>query len=411
MVIESVFFKENRQRLSSRIPDNSVVFIFSGAPSKISGDTDARFLPDRNFYYLTGISAQGFILLISKIEGEIREKIYIEDPKDRLKARWNGKRLSFDEVSKAGAFAPEDIEINNAFESESYKLIKEHELGVFMDGSSIMEAPRIFRESLSAITDDVTDIADILTSMRLIKDQREVNAIREAARLTEEAIADTKKIIKPGISEYDIYIKLEYELARRGVLIPAFETIVSVGDNAFYLHHSVPEADRTVAPGCQIQIDVGARAAGYCGDISRVFFVGGEKDLRYELLGLIRKLRHTAFDIIKPGETFASLNKAMYDIAGDFLVEHKILPENHTEEDVRRYYWHNIGHQLGLDVHDVGDRNKPLEAGNCIAVEPGVYIPEWGTGFRIEDDVLVTADGCELLSSGTDDPEDIIIDV
>lgn len=411
MVIESGFFKHNRQILSSRIPDDSALFVFSGAPSRITRDTDARFLPDRNFYYLTGISAQGFILLITKIGGEVREKLYIEDPKDRLKARWNGKRLTFEEIEAAGAFAPEDIVINNAFESESYKLIKEHKLKVLMDGSSIMEAPRLFRESLSSITDDVIDIADILTSMRLIKDGREIDAIREAAKLTEEAIADTKKIIAPGVSEYDIYIKLEYEMARRGVLIPAFETIVSVGDNTFYLHHSVPEADRIVTPGCQIQIDVGARAGGYCGDISRVFFVGGEKDKRYELYGLIKKLRNAAFASIKPGETFASLNKVMYDIVGEFLVEHKILSEKHTEEDIRRYYWHNIGHQLGLDVHDVGDRNKPLESGNCIAVEPGVYIPEWGTGFRIEDDVLVTDSGCELLSSGNDDLEDIVIDV
>ena len=387
------------------------MFVFSGAPSRITQDTDARFLPDRNFYYLTGISAQGFILLMTKIGGEVSEKLYIEDPKDRLKARWNGKRLSVEEIGAAGAFDSGTIVINNAFESESYKLIKEHKLKVLMDGSSIMEAPRLFRESLSSITDDVIDIADILTSMRLIKDEREIDAIREAARLTEEAIADTKKIIVPGVSEYDIYIKLEYEMARRGVLIPAFETIVSVGDNAFYLHHSVPEADRMVTPGCQIQIDVGARAGGYCGDISRVFFVGGGKDKRYELYGLIKKLRNAAFDSIKPGETFASLNKVMYDIVGEFLVEHKILTEKHTEEDIRRYYWHNIGHQLGLDVHDVGDRNKPLEAGNCIAVEPGVYIPDWGTGFRIEDDVLVTETGCELLSSGSDDLEDIVIDV
>ena len=411
MVIDSSFFKNNRQILSSRIPDDSALFVFSGAPSRITQDTDARFLPDRNFYYLTGISAQGFILLMTKIGGEVSEKLYIEDPKDRLKARWNGKRLSVEEIGAAGAFDSGTIVINNAFESESYMLIKEHKLKVLMDGSSIMEAPRLFRESLSSITDDVIDIADILTSMRLIKDEREIDAIREAARLTEEALADTKKIIAPGVSEYDIYIKLEYEMARRGVLIPAFETIVSVGDNAFYLHHSVPEADRMVTPGCQIQIDVGARAGGYCGDISRVFFVGGGKDKRYELYGLIKKLRNAAFDSIKPGETFASLNKVMYDIVGEFLVEHKILTEKHTEEDIRRYYWHNIGHQLGLDVHDVGDRNKPLEAGNCIAVEPGVYIPEWGTGFRIEDDVLVTETGCELLSSGSDDLEDIVIDV
>ena len=194
----------------------------------------------------------------------------------------------------------------------------------------------------------------------------------------------------------------------------AFETIVSCGRNAFYLHHSEPEkdGDGIAKEGSIIQLDLGARFNGYCADISRVFFVGqpsGEDDRRMKLLELIRSLRKAAFEYIAPGKTFAGLNSQMYDIAGKWLAGQGLISDNFTVEEVRQYYWHNTSHYLGLDVHDVGPRDKEFEAGNCLAVEPGVYIPEWDIGFRIEDDCLVTEDGCLLLSSGKDSPEGIIV--
>ena len=222
------------------------------------------------------------------------------------------------------------------------------------------------------------------------------------------------KMIRPGISEYELYTKLEYEMARRSTMNFAFETIVSCGRNAFYLHHSEPEkdGDGIAMEGSIIQLDLGARVNGYCADISRVFFLGqpsGEDDRRMKLLGLIQDLRKAAFAFIAPGKTFAGLNSQMYDIAGKWLAGQGLIPDNFTVEEVRRYYWHITSLYLGLDVHDVGPRDKEFEAGNCLAVEPGVYIPEWDIGFRIEDDCLVTENGCQLLSSGDDSPEGIIV--
>ena len=127
-----------------------------------------------------------------------------------------------------------------------------------------------------------------------------------------------------------------------------------------------------------------------------------------KLLELIQALRKSAFEYIAPGKTFAGLNSQMYDIAGKWLAGQGLISDNFTVEEVRQYYWHNTSHYLGLDVHDVGPRDREFEAGNCLAVEPGVYIPEWDIGFRIEDDLLVTEDGCLLLSSGKDSPEGII---
>nr|MCR5199504.1 M24 family metallopeptidase [Saccharofermentans sp.] len=106
-----------------------------------------------------------------------------------------------------------------------------------------------------------------------------------------------------------------------------------------------------------------------------------------------------------------TLNREMRRITGETLLSWGLLSEGYTEEDVKNYYWHNTGHHLGLDVHDICEREAAYEEGNCLAIEPGVYIKEWGIGFRIEDDVRVKKDGCELLSSGTDSDESIMVEV
>ena len=300
------------------------------------------------------------------------------------------------------------------YEEKEFELIKDADIRIYLDKTSVMNKPFELKKQIEKDGRKVCDLSEITTSLRLVKQPYEIDAIREAARITEEAIEEMKTMIRPGISEYELYLRLEYEMAKRSSMSFAFETIVSCGKNAFYLHHSDPEknGDGITCEGSIIQVDVGARSDGYCADISRVFFVGmpkDQEDKRMKLLGLIQTLRKAAFEYIAPGKTFAGLNSQMYDIAGKWLAGQGLIPDNFTEEDVRRYYWHNTSHYLGLDVHDVGPRDKEFEAGNCLAVEPGVYIPEWDTGFRIEDDCLVTEDGCQLLSSGKDSPEGIIV--
>ena len=197
-------------------------------------------------------------------------------------------------------------------------------------------------------------------------------------------------------------------------MIPAFGTIVAVAENSFYLHHDVPDMSEVKA-GDIVQIDLGARVDGYCADISRALFIGTSEDEvkeahKQSLHALIRKLRKEAFSFIKPGITLKELNVHMRGfvltwLQNEGLIQMKSMEDGNDDNIVSDYYWHNTSHHMGLDVHDTSFRDEPLKAGNCLAVEPGVYIKEWGIGFRIEDDVLVTESGCELLSSGDDDME------
>ena len=379
----------------------------------MSLDSEYRFFADRNFFYLTGLENPGLILVITKTNEEVSTILYAP-ARNSLKERWQGKRMDFADLAAIAGLPAENVLDLEKYEEKEFDLIKNEEINVYLDNSTVMSKPFELKAAIEKNGRKASDLSEIMTGLRLVKQPYEIESIREAARITEEAIEEMKKSIRPGVSEYELYTKLEYEMARRSTMNFAFETIVSCGKNAFYLHHSEPEKDGEgiANEGSIIQLDLGARYNGYCADISRVFFVGqpsGEDDRRMKLLELIQALRKAAFDFIAPGKTFAGLNSQMYDIAGKWLAGQGLIPDNFTEEEVRRYYWHNTSHYLGLDVHDVGPRDKEFESGNCLAVEPGVYIPEWDIGFRIEDDCLVTEDGCLLLSSGKDSPEGIIV--
>lgn len=405
MIIDSKFFLIRRKTLMNRIPEGSAVFVFAGKSQAMSQDTDYRFLPDRNFYYLTGLSYEnGKLILVKDKNGECKEYLFAL-PKDDLKERWTGKRLEFEKLSGMSGISLDDIYDIDEFEDKAYAISREH--NVLFDSTSIAEEAKTF-----AASTDASDIGSILTSMRMVKTSEEIEAIKEAACITEDALKDMKSIIHEGSTELELYTKLEYEMARRGSLIPAFETIVSIDTNTFYLHHSDPDLDAVAHDGSMIQIDVGARVCGYCADISRVYFLCKndmlKDDKRLELLDLIKRLRKASWEFIKPGESFKTLNAHMMEIVAEFLLRHNLIEQGYSKEDIRNYYWHNTSHHLGLDVHDISDRESLFEEGNCLAVEPGVYIKEWGIGFRIEDDVVVTKSGCELLSSGEDSLESVV---
>lgn len=413
MATDPSIYRNNRERFAAALPDSTAALLFSGEEKHMSLDTDYRFFVDRNFFYLTGVERAGLVLLIEKNGGTASVKIFAP-ARDSLKERWHGKRMDYADIAAISGVAGEDVLDTEKYEEKEFELIKNTGIKVFLDKTSVMAKPSELKSKFEKDGRKVADLSEITTSMRLVKQPYEIEAIRKAAAVTEEALEEMKKIIRPGVSEYELYLKLEYEMAKRSSMSFAFETIVSCGRNAFYLHHSEPErdGDGIAKEGSIIQVDFGARADGYCADISRVFFVGAPEDgddRRMKLLELIKALRKAAFAYIAPGRTFSGLNSQMYDIAGKWLAGQGLIPDNFTVEDVRRYYWHNTSHYLGLDVHDVGPRDKEFEAGNCLAVEPGVYIPEWDIGFRIEDDCLVTEDGCQLLSSGKDSPEGIIV--
>lgn len=420
MSLSKEFFIQNRISLSEKLPVNTAVFLFAGKEASMCADTEYRFLPDRNFYYLTGVSVPETKVIIRKSENSLETILFVPEKNDMVE-RWHGKRRTFEEWAEVTGIPVENIRALEEFDDCCYKILHDSDLTVGFDSKSIMQEMKDFAVNLNSARspEGIIDIADTLIRMRMVKKPCEIEAIRNAAKITEDAVEDMRKVIKPGCTELEIYTELEYHMARRGSLIPAFATIAAVGENCFYLHHSDPEDENGVTgkPGDVVQIDLGARVDGYCADISRAFFITDGKDFtdddkHLKLYKLVKSLRDYVFGAIKPGESFAGLNKVVRLMCYDFMLANNLTEQAESEEDKIKagmeIYWHNTGHQLGLDVHDVTIKDSVFEAGNCLAIEPGVYIKKWGIGFRIEDDVLVTKNGCELLSSGKDSLSEII---
>ncbi len=423
MRLSSSFYINNRKKLMDRLPEETAVLIFAGEAAAMCADTEYRFLPDRNFWYLTGLDYQRGKLILIKHKGDLFETRLYAPVKDAMVERWHGKTLSFEELAELSGIDTADIRPLDEFDNDLMELFGgDSPLTPASDWESIMQESKDISGRLAAINKErmPIDISRDLIELRMVKTPEEIKAIKAAGRITEAALEDMKKHIRPGVTELELYTALEYGMASRGSLIPAFGTITAIGSNSFYLHHGDPEGEDGVIaqPGDLIQIDVGARVAGYCADISRVYFVGDRsegirafenEDRRFLLLDLITELRKAAFNYIRPGVNFNMLNEEMKTITVNWLKQQGIVDEGFGVEDARAYYWHNTGHHLGLDVHDCAVKQKLFEPGNCLAIEPGVYIPEWNVGFRIEDDVLVTEDGCELLTGGQERVEDVVI--
>ncbi|MBR6487994.1 MAG: aminopeptidase P N-terminal domain-containing protein, partial [Clostridiales bacterium] len=240
MVIGPGFFQNNRKVFAEKLPDNTAAFLFSGDEKKMCADSCYRFLPDRNFFYLTGLEKPDFMLIIRKQDGIVTERLYAPEH-DSLKERWTGKRMDFADLSRISGISEDNIRDREDFADNVFNLASENKVRFAIDRSSVMDGPRKIAERDRKQGREPLDISNILTAMRLVKSSEEIDSITEAARVTEEALAEMKKLIKPGVTEYELYAKLEYEMTKRSNMLFAFETIVSCGKNAFYLHHSDPE--------------------------------------------------------------------------------------------------------------------------------------------------------------------------
>jgi len=264
---------------------------------------------------------------------------------------------------------------------------------------------------------ELIDIGKILHEMRLHKDDAEISLLREACEISAAAHLRAMKACIPGMKEYELEAELMQEFLRCGGSFASFETIVACGGNACTLHYTENETILNV--GDLVLVDAGVEYKHYAGDITRTYPVNGKFSL--EQRAIYQAVLDTQLAVIaavKPGVEWFELHKLSQSLITEKLralgLLHGQLEDLLAKEAFKPFYMHFIGHWLGMDVHDVGsykvnDQWRKLEAGMVLTVEPGIYIScetsgiddKWkGIGVRIEDDVLVTANGCEVLTAG-----------
>lgn len=408
-MISASEYSQRRDRLFEMMDDDSFLVIYAGVGRKMSGDHFA-YTVNRNFYYLTGIDQENSVVMLVKSCGERKTYLFI-DEYDERKEKWTGVRLTIEEAREKSAVS--NILFTNSLEAKLDSALSEdgdlgHLVKLYLDLEAELKIKDAFttrdlRDELKEKYGEliIEDLHPRLTSLRMIKSPAEVALIRDAIKTTDLGIKNVLLNLYPGQYEYNVRNTFEYAVRDDNNAEIAFDTIVAGGQNAVILHY--PNPKERLNNGDLVLLDLGARRHYYNADISRTFPINGKFLPKQKVLyEIVLGCNKAVINFIRPGLTLNELQK----FATDYLAAECVLKGFiKNKEEITAVYYHGVSHHLGLDVHDVADRDRPLEPGMVITVEPGLYFKQLKIGIRIEDDVLITETGCENLS------KDILKDV
>ncbi len=393
------FYGENRQRLAAHMTGNDAMLFFSGESARKSADENFPFFTNRNFLYLTGIKQEQSALLLLKKDDLISECLFVTKP-DFEREIWTGRRFTEEEINEtSGVEGVEDI--NNLSRTLDDLLSSQQAMTLWLcfDALALERSFDIEREFAKHIQNRYPHVMiknsyPLLATMRKIKASEEIDAIRKAMQITEAGIRRIMRVAQPGMMEYELEAEFNSELATHGQRRTAFPSIIAGGERIFYLHYANPMS--SLADGELILSDVGATYDEYCTDISRVFPVNGHfSERQAQIYRIAYEANRAVMAQVRPGVFFPQLNRTCREVSYEGLKALGLLDDF---ADIRRYVWHGAIHHVGLDTHDVGGYDEPMTENMVFTVDAGIYVREWGIGLRIEDNVLVTADGCENLS-------------
>lgn len=412
-------FQQRRRQLLSKMGNG--IAIIPTAPEVVRNrDSHYPYRFDSYFYYLTGFTEPESVLVL--IAGEQNKSVLFCRNKDREREIWDGFR-----------FGPQAAKEQFGFD-EAHSI---HELDALMPNLMANQAQLFYSLGFDAPWDTrvtnwlnkvkdlartgvsapaaVLDVRQLVDKQRLIKTPFEIDLMRRSANIAAGAHNRAIQVTKPNKKEYEIEAEFLHEFYRNGAQAPAYTSIVAGGANACTLHYNANNC--VLNDGDLLLIDAGCELDGYASDITRTFPVNGKfSPAQRDLYELVLQSQLAAIDAAKPGNHWNAPHEAALGILVQGFIDFKLCKGSKAEVleagSYRQFYMHRTGHWLGLDVHDAGDYKDKvgnwatLEAGNTLTVEPGCYVrpaenvPEhfWNIGIRIEDDVLITATGNEVLT-------------
>lgn len=386
-------YQDLRTRYFEKMDTPAVTFLFSGVPIRKSADSTYVFQSNRNFTYLTGIEEEAAILVLDSRDQS--STLFIRDI-DPFTEKWMGYFIQ-PEVAKVIS-GIEDVRFYSEFEEYLEAILKSDvSIGVDFDHDVIHDDLNAGPLTLIEQIEDEERLVDVfptLMALRMVKHPDEVTAIKHALKVTNDAIEAALRDMAPGKNENDLAARFQYEGMKQGGDL-MFDTIMASGANAVVLHYVSNNAP--LVDGEMILFDLGIRVNRYGADISRTYPINGVfSDRQRMVYQAVLDCFHAINVAARPGVSLLDLNELAKEHLATSLKKMGLIDKS---EDVGEYYYHSIGHSLGLDTHDVWvGRDHLLEAGNVITNEPGLYIKEWGIGVRIETDLLITETGCEDLA-------------
>ncbi|MDP2143159.1 MAG: Xaa-Pro aminopeptidase [Gallionella sp.] len=411
-------YAERRSRLLARM-QRGIAVIPTAPEVPRNGDTHYEYRHDSDFYYLTGFAEPEAVLVL--VAGDDPKSILFCRDKDIEREIWDGFRHGPEAAQEtfglAAAYTIDQLD-EKLIELMGNQPILFYPLGKDADWDQRLLKLRAavqakVRSGIRA-PDEVRDIRALLHEARLIKDSHELGIMRRAAAITTQAHRRAMRFARPDRYEYEVEAELLHEFCRHGARHPAYTSIVASGANACVLHY--------IGNDCQLQdgelllIDAGCELEGYASDVTRTFPVNGRfSSAQKDVYELVLAAQAAAIGATRPGALWNAPHDAAVRVLAQGFIDLKLchgsLDEVLETESYKRFYMHRTGHWMGMDVHDVGDYKigadwRPLQTGMVLTVEPGCYIRPaddvplelWNIGIRIEDDVLVTATGNEVLT-------------
>lgn len=414
-------YQQRRLTLLNQVKPDSVVLFAANHIVYRNNDANFPFRQHSDFWYLSGFQEPDAWLLLSNKQGK-QEAVMFCLPSNKLAEIWHGRRLGVDNVvAELAVDAAHDV-ANLQEKLVDYLDGAEHvyfSLGENKANDecvmSVLEVLRSAPKQSKLAPTSLCDPRPLLHEMRLIKDEHELSLMRRAAQISVQGHKRAMRFSRPGIYEYQLEAEIHHEFLMSGARSPAYGSIVGAGDNACILHYT--ENSAIIQDNALVLIDAGAEYQGYAGDITRTFPANGQfTPEQKQIYQLVLDAQLAALEWYRPGFTLQQASDKAIEVITDGLIELGILSgtreENIQVNAHREYYMHGLGHYLGMDVHDVGDykkdgQDRAFAAGMVLTIEPGIYIapdadvdPKWhGIGVRIEDNVLITSDGYEVLTA------------
>lgn len=397
------FFQGNRERLYAQMEENSLLALFSGVQVRKTNDEYYPFYTDRNFYYLTGLDGAELALLARKDGGgRVSEQVFLLPP-DPMAERWTGRRIKPEEaaetsgVQRAGFASEFEGTLHRLAFSGNYERLY---LDLYRADPADRDAPahRLLRRAASDYPFLKIENANaLIRRLRTVKQPCELDAMRRAEKITCAGITAMMKASRPGMYEYQYKAVFDYTLGQYGPQGPAFPSIISAGKNNFCIHYNAYTGQ--ALDGDMVLNDVGAWHGGLMTDVSRGWPCNGRYSGRQRLLyQCALAASDHMFGAVRPGMPMAEVDGEIRRYTAALLKDAGVLDD---EKNIGRYMWHGGAHHVGFDVHDAVEVPEAVAPGMVFCVDVGIYHEEWGIGFRLEDNCLVTETGCENLSACT----------
>ena len=397
------YYRGNRQKFYAQMEPDSLLVLFSGTEVRKTNDEFYPFYTNRNFLYMTGLDQKELAFIARKDGGgAVTEKAYILPP-DMMAERWTGERIKPQQAADISGI--EDVGFVSGFEAELHRLIttgnyRSLYLDLFRVSPTDRDEPAHLL--LKRVQRDypymkIENANALIRRQRTIKQPCEIAAMRRAEEITRAGITAMMRASKPGMYEYQYKAVFDYAIGQYGPQGPGFPSIISAGKNNFYIHYYAYQGQ--AQDGDMVLNDVGAWYDHMMTDVSRGWPCNGKfSERQRQLYTIALETSDHMFSIIRPGMKMADVDGESHRFCAGLMKDAGLLDD---VKNIGKYMWHGGAHHVGFDVHDAVQTPEVIGPNMVFCVDIGIYHEEFGIGFRVEDNCLVTEDGCENLSAST----------